>query len=131
MSTNFYMHYYPNGFGDYHNPVTPVLQFHIGKRVSTGLSTMNGSVFPTVEAWKTFMTHNINYIEVRDEYGALQDTKEFMEKVMVPNSENQYNWLIDNGYTVHDAPVPPKPYSQNGWDNWMDGDQLFYNGHFS
>lgn len=125
MSTNFYAHL---KLGN--RPVYATTVFHIGKRVYKGLSTMSGAVFPTVDAWEQFLVHNITQVEVLDEYGQHHDTLKFIqEEFRYPDaSENQRNWLMDNGYTIHDAPVAPT-WNSNEW--WLDGEQLFFNGNFS
>lgn len=125
MSTNFYAHLKVGT-----KPVYTEVIFHIGKSVYQGLSTMNGSVFPTVDAWEQFLLHNETFVQVVDEYGRERKTADFIkEQFRIPQaSDNQRNWLLDHGYTIHDQPVP-RDYTQTA--HWMDGDQLFYNGEFN
>lgn len=125
MSTNFYAHWTITEGGV---PYTLVL--HIGKRTNGAISTYSGAVFPTLDAWKTFLRHNAGVVTVYDEYGALYDTEAFIADEMDANqdgSAQQVQWLRANGYVIEPAPFPVP----EGFDAyWLDGSRLFFNGEF-
>lgn len=123
MSTNFYADWKPS------ENVT--VRLHIGKRNREGISTFSGAVFPTLDAWKTFLRHNADSVQIVSEYNEPFETERFLSEEIdaAPNgSAGQIQWLRDHGYQIHDTPVPPTPGTTN---YWLDSNRLFYSGEFS
>lgn len=122
MSTNFY--------ADWKISENVTTRLHIGKRTRSGISTFQGSIFPSIEAWKTFLRHNVATVTVVSEYNEPQDTERFItEEIDSVNgaSFSQMEWLKNHAYVIHST-----PNTQMG-SYWADQDytRLFYNGEFS
>lgn len=123
MSTNFY--------ADWRISENVTVRLHIGKRVRESISTFSGTTFPTLDAWKTFLRHNVNTVQVVSEYSEPYETERFITEEIDkdPNgSQRQIQWLREHGYTIHNTPVPPT-LGQPVY--WLDGERLFYSGEFS
>lgn len=124
MGTNFYAHW---AFAENVN-----LTLHIGKRTRNGIATFSGAVFPTVEAWTTFLRHNSATVQIRDEYDHPVDTEDFItEEILArPNaSEDQISWLRAHGYTIANNHISAQPDPNTSY--WLDGDRLFCKVEFS
>lgn len=124
MSTNFY--------ATVTLPSQTPTTLHIGKRTRTGLSTINGSFFSTVQAWADFLRFNQNFITITDESGEKQDPDTFITTELIAEntapSKEQHDWLVNNGYVIYLTPPVKKDYDSGEY--WLDGDRLFYNGSF-
>ena len=117
-----------------------IINLFIGKSNGPGgLSTMSGRVFPTKDAWKTFLNHNRPSVTIVDEYGCEKDFDDFIrvmidrEGAEVNASERQVEWLLDHDYVISDQPQTKDVlWSLSGGKQgyWLEGEQLFYVGEF-
>ncbi len=142
MSTNFY---FDLKLGDSRNHASVTYRMHIGKATGSGngvygLSTVCGSHFPDVESWIKFLRHNSDAGIIRDEYGAEQDTEEFIAEYLesdAPTSERQINWLREHEndplYGGDHTKIwdEPQPDTWRG-RHWIDqkSGKLFLSGEF-
>ena len=116
------------------------IKLFIGKQNGPGgLSTMSGRIFPTKDAWKTFLTHNRPIVTIVDEYGTEHDIDEFIKTMIdregseVNASECQIQWLRDHGHRISDQPQDRSvQWGKDGHlkGHWLEGEQLFYVGEF-
>lgn len=114
MGTNYYAHWRPPG------AETFTLRLHICK----SHRMFNGSVFPSWQAWKTFLEHNVagtERVTIVDEYNAEILLSEFVARVEATAPDlrrRQYDWLVRNDYPTH--------------LDWLDDDGFsFHDGEFS
>ncbi len=119
MSTNFYAKV-DEGLDEF-------TIFHIGKRSLTGLSTVQGEVFGTVEEWHRFLTDDLIAPIIEDEYGNGYSVEEFISQEFTTPDITQKEWLTANGYLIH-SDAPNVIHYQDYWENQG---FLFYNGEFS
>ncbi len=110
------------------------LKFHLGTSAGAGLSIISGLVFPTVEAWSTFLRFNKHSIELEDEYGSFHhDVETFIDSYLVADetsSKYSIDWLRKNSYTILDSPPETTAYYGAG-EYWLDSGRLFHNAEFS
>lgn len=114
MGTNYYVNV----------AVSPdvTLNLHLGKTSGDEVVCLDGSVFPTVDAWLTFLDHNKGRVEVVDEYGV--DGVDFVESLRDGNIHQMKSQL---GYA--DPDDHPVPASERRAE-WMDSGFLFSNSEF-
>lgn len=114
MGTNYYVNV----------AVSPevTLNLHLGKTSGGSVVSLDGSVFPTVDAWLTFLDHNKGRVEVVDEYGV--DGVDFVNGLRDGNIHQLESQL---GYAdPEDHPVPASERRAE----WMDSGFLFSNSEF-
>jgi len=144
MSTNYYAHF---KLGDSRDHTGAIYKIHICKGTWQGedhgfaVSTMAGKHFPDLASWIGFLRHNVDCVEVVDEYGTTQELEEFIEFLSKPGSGSQEQWLRDHeadeshrgldgesNLKIWDEPQP------DAWRAryWMDSasGKLFYSGEF-
>ncbi len=113
MGTNYYADWTP--------PDAPNITVRL--HVCKSHRMFNGSVFPSWQAWKTFLEHNTRTERVKlvDEYGEEILLSMFVARVEATSVEarrRQYDWVVEHGYTTR-------------WD-WLDADGFsFHDGEFS
>lgn len=135
MSTSYYAHF---RLGDSRDHTGASYKIHICKGTWQGenhgfaVSTMAGKHFPDLASWIGFLRHNVDCVEVVDEYGATQELEDFIEFLSRPGSGGQEQWLRDHdgdpGLKIWDRPQP------DAWQAryWLDSasGKLFYSGEF-
>lgn len=136
MGTNFYALW----------DIAPDLRktLHIGKRSNGGISTFQGSIFPTVEAWRTFLRQNQQDITIEDENGITYSVDEFFEQEVFGSgpgaAKTQFKavraleWRSQPGLTVYpDWESAKEHFDQDASDgmHWRDDDWFFTRHEFS
>lgn len=122
MHTNFYISWRIND--------TITMTLHVGAS-SRGVMTMfSGEVFPTREAWRTFLEHNYYSLVLRDEDGTEHDINKFIKDHLSDDSPSGADaMLIERlGALVRKEPLPTGANVRPAY--WMDGEHLFYGGYF-
>lgn len=117
MSTNFYAQIELSG----RHSISSTISLHIGK---TGVGTiLSGDWFQSFAAWKEFLTHNADKVEIKDEYGTIHSVEALVERFESYDAVQrgrQYNWLQTHPESIGKAS-----------DHWLDADGFsFSKGEF-